>query len=103
MKRKSLDSNVIFSYFLICHYCQLMNSFQREMREERRERKPPAEEKAGSADIGNRVLISSLPPSMSEKKLKQLMQSVGEVEVSFLVVKLQFCNRGCINISLWHL
>jgi len=35
---------------------------------------------ANSTDVGNRVLISSLPPSMSERKLKQLMQSVGEVE-----------------------
>ena len=33
--------------------------------------------------MGNRVLISSLPASMSERKLKQLMQSVGEVEVNF--------------------
>ena len=32
--------------------------------------------------MGNRVLISSLPASMSERKLKQLMQSVGEVEVN---------------------
>lgn len=35
---------------------------------------------SSNPDIGNRVLISSLPASMSERKLKQLMQSVGEVE-----------------------
>ncbi|XP_065666822.1 uncharacterized protein LOC100207239 isoform X4 [Hydra vulgaris] len=35
---------------------------------------------AQSQDVGNRVLISSLPPSMSERKLRALMQSVGEVE-----------------------
>ena len=38
---------------------------------------------ATNQDVGNRVLISSLPPSMSERKLRALMQSVGDVEVSY--------------------
>lgn len=55
------------------------------MRDERKEPKRDHQQKdqsraSGSVDAGNRVLISSLPPSMSERKLKQLMQSVGEVE-----------------------
>lgn len=59
----------------------------RQRRDERKESKSSGREHnkdpsraANSTDIGNRVLISSLPPSMSERKLKQLMQSVGEVE-----------------------
>ena len=36
---------------------------------------------SANSDVGNRVLISQLPPNMSERKLKQMMQSVGDVEV----------------------
>ena len=87
-----LYCNVIMLLFISLPFFSFSFFLQREERKESSKRsstndrsgdhsKDQNRNNSTSSDAGNRVLISQLPPNMSERKLKQMMQSVGDVEV----------------------